>query len=80
MKKMYFAMTISSLLTACSGAANRVNEKFDLLKNKARELDSIVNAEAARVHQLDSMIYKEVEKVQQLDSIIEKEKKKWIPH
>jgi flagellar biosynthesis chaperone FliJ len=56
-----------------------VNKKLDLLKNKAEELDSIVNVEAARIQQLDSIIYKEVKKVQQLDSMIEQEKKKWIP-
>jgi K+-transporting ATPase c subunit len=80
MKRILSAFTIIALFAACTGTADKINQKLDLLKTKAASLDSMVSAEAARVQQLDSIIYKEVRKVQQLDSIIEKEKKKWIPH
>ncbi len=79
-KKLSFILVTVCLLIACSATNDRVNEKFDVLKYKADQLDSIINAEAARVQQLDTIIYREIRKVQQLDSIIAQEKRKWLPN
>jgi ABC-type transport system involved in Fe-S cluster assembly fused permease/ATPase subunit len=58
------------IVTSCSEANRRVNEKLDEITNKASQLDSIVNSEADKIMKLDSLLLKENDRLQKLDSLV----------
>ena len=58
------------MITSCSEASRRVNEKLDEITNKAIQLDSLVNLELEKVKQLDSLIIQEDARLKKLDSLV----------
>ena len=70
-----FAITIAMMLltSACGSASQEAENKLDLLKQKAMDLDSILNSEAQRIKVLDSTISHEIMKAGKLDSGVTKE-------
>lgn len=59
------------ILMSCSEVKEKADEKWGLLNNKAKKLDSLINSEMIRVEQLDSLVKKEIKKMHKLDSIVD---------
>lgn len=70
--KNYILLAVLVATVSCGDLNQQVEDKLNLLNNKADKLDSIVNKELDKVHTLDSLIEKEGSKVKRLDSLIDK--------
>lgn len=69
--KIFAATLILFALSSCEDLEKKVEEKLDILNEKAAKIDSLVNRELEKVDALDSIINKETEKIQKLDSLID---------
>lgn len=66
-----FAILLLSLaLISCENLDKKLEDKLNLINDKAQKLDSLVNQELDKVESLDSIINQESEKVKVLDSLI----------
>jgi hypothetical protein len=66
-----FAIILLSLaLISCENLDKKLEDKLNLINDKALKLDSLVNQELDKVESLDSIINQESEKVKVLDSLI----------
>lgn len=72
MKTYILLLAVIVIATSCGDLNQKVEDKLNLLNNKADKLDSIVNNELKKVNTLDSLIEKEGSKVKRLDSLIDK--------
>jgi hypothetical protein len=70
--KNYILLVVLVATVSCGDLNQQVEDKLNLLNNKADKLDSIVNKELDKVNSLDSLIEKEGSKVKRLDSLIDK--------
>lgn len=70
--KILLALLFVLVFSSCEDLEKKVEDKLNLLNEKALKLDSIVNKELEKVDALDSIINKETDKIQQLDSLIDR--------
>lgn len=76
-KKAVILILFNAIIcVGCRNVEQRIDEKFDVLRTKASQLDSIVNLEVRKVQHLDTIINQEMKKIQYLDSIIKAESNK----
>ena len=64
------------LSTSCENLEGTLQEKVNLINEKAQSLDSLMNKELGKVSSLDSLINRELDKVDSLDSMINRELEK----
>jgi len=64
--------TLLFVLTSCGDLEKKIEEKLNIITDKALRLDSLVNKELDKVNSLDSIINLETEKVKVLDSLVNK--------
>ena len=62
--------------TSCENLEKKLQDKVNLINEKAASLDSLMNKELLKVNSLDSLINRELDKVDSLDAMINRELEK----
>ncbi|RIW15719.1 hypothetical protein D0X99_09855 [Algoriphagus lacus] len=62
--------------TSCENLEGKLQEKVNLINEKAESLDSLMNKELGKVNSLDSLINRNLDKADSLDAMINKELEK----
>ncbi|MFC3417370.1 hypothetical protein [Algoriphagus hitonicola] len=76
MKNPHLPIAVFVLLlcfTSCENLEEKLQEKVNLINEKAGSLDSLMNKELEKINSLDSLVNKELDKVQKLDSMLNRE-------
>lgn len=71
-----YSLLLIVLLTSCSNLEEKLQEKVNLINEKAESLDSLMNRELEKVNSLDSLLNRELDKVDSLDMMINRELEK----
>lgn len=75
-KNTLLVLGVMLLATACGETTREAERNLDLLRSRARSLDSLINVESQRVKMLDSTIADEFTRAGKLDSVITHESKR----
>jgi hypothetical protein len=67
---------IVALTTSCENLEKKMQEKVNLINEKADSLDSLMNRELEKVNSLDSLLNRELDKVDSLDMLLNRELEK----
>jgi len=67
-----FSLGLIVFATSCGDAIDKLENKINLITDKAEKLDSLINTELEKVVQLDSLINKEALQLERIDSLLQK--------
>lgn len=76
LRNTFVLIVAIGLFSSCSEVGKKVDEKLNELKNKAVQIDSIVNTGVRKIKQLDTLLKSKTDKIHVIDSLINEESSK----